>query len=465
MSIQAIIMAGGAGTRLQPLTCHSPKPLAPLCGAPIMDYTLRLLQRHHFDRADVTLWYRPQDIRNRFGPRHRGMDLGYVVEDKPVGTAGSILLAASSAAHTVLVLSGEGLTDIDLSAALAFHRQHRAAATLVLRQVAIPLEYGVVVTERDGRITRFIEKPDWSRVISSLVNTGVYLLEPEALALIPRDAPFDFGRDLFPLMLQKGLPLYGYETQAYWCDVGNPSAFLQAQADLLLGRTSFAVEDRGLRNAAGCTISDDSYVSSSAQLMPGVQLRRSCVMDGAVIGREAQLDSAIVCECARVEQGAMLQEGSILGAGAAAGAFSTLRHGASFWPGIAVPPDACVEEALRRPPAGPVVRGFAPCASPMEVSRAAAAFLSAGDRKSAAVMHDGSLDVYCSALGALSAYGADPVFMLGQGSLGMLSRAVRACNAAGGLLCRGDGLVMLDQNGLRLDASAGAAVPRPASRH
>ena len=231
MAMQAVIMAGGAGMRLRPMTCDCPKPLVPLCGAPVMDYALRLLARYGYDCATATLCYRPQDIKSAFGEGRHGVTLRYSEEKTPLGTAGSVLHALEGDADTVLVLSGDGLTGCDLSDALRFHQRVGAAATLVLKSVDIPLAYGVVVTDERGRILRFIEKPDWSRVVSSQVNTGVYLLEREALALIPKDRPFDFGRELFPLMLQKGMPLYGYPTRAYWCDVGDPAALLRAQGE------------------------------------------------------------------------------------------------------------------------------------------------------------------------------------------------------------------------------------------
>ncbi|MBR1821675.1 MAG: NDP-sugar synthase, partial [Clostridia bacterium] len=346
MAIQAIIMAGGAGTRLRPLTCDLPKPLAPLCGAPIMDYTLQLLRKHGYNHADVTLWYRPKDVQSCFGAGRHGVSLTYIIEDKPVGTAGSVLMAAGKARDTVLVMSGDGLTSVDLTAALAYHKQRKAAATLVLQRTDIPLAYGVVMTDSQGRITRFIEKPDWSRVFSSLVNTGVYLLEPQALALIPEDKPFDFGRDLFPLMLEKGMALYGWESGAYWCDVGDAQAFLKAQSDLLAGRAGFIPADPGIRAAEGAMISPDSYVASGARIGRGAAISRSCVLEGAVIGDGAQLDGAIVCAGARVEQGAVLQNGCVLGAGAVAGAFSTLQGQARVWPGIRLADDAVPAKKL-----------------------------------------------------------------------------------------------------------------------
>ncbi|MBQ7455312.1 MAG: NDP-sugar synthase, partial [Clostridia bacterium] len=337
MAIRTVIMAGGAGTRLLPLTCDTPKPLTPLCGAPVMDYTLRLLQRHGIDRADVTLWYRPREVERCFGAGRHGVALNYVTEDKPVGTAGSVLLAARETKEPVLVLSGDGLTDVDLTAALDFHRARHAAATLALHRVEVPLPYGVVVTEADGRISRFIEKPDWSRVVSSLVNTGVYVLEPEALRLIPPDAPFDFGRDLFPLMLEKGLPLYGFEATGYWCDVGDPAAFLRAQGDLLAGRASFEPASRGQREIAGVTISADSFVDADARAESGAVIEGSCVLAGAVIGAGARLEGAIVDRRAVVGRGASLERGTVLGASAAVGENATLRAGVRVWPAARVP--------------------------------------------------------------------------------------------------------------------------------
>ena len=157
--MKAIVLAGGFGTRLRPVTGALPKPLAPLVGRPILEHILLLLKKHGFGHADVTLWYKPDDVQACFGAGRRGVSLSYVVEDIPVGTAGSVLLAAPEAKDTVLVLSGDGLTSADLTAAIAFHRQRKAAATLILQHVDIPLPYGVVVTDPDGRIRRFIEKP------------------------------------------------------------------------------------------------------------------------------------------------------------------------------------------------------------------------------------------------------------------------------------------------------------------
>lgn len=185
MAMQTVIMAGGQGVRLRPLTQSCPKPLAPLCGEEVMGYTLQLLHRHGIGEAHAALCYRPQDVIHAFGGGRHGVRLDYSVEKQPLGTAGSVKKTVSSGTDTTLVLSGDGLTGCDLTAALRFHQRSGAVATIVLSRVKNPQQYGAVFLRPDGRITRFIEKPNWQGEISCLVNTGIYFLEPEALRLIP----------------------------------------------------------------------------------------------------------------------------------------------------------------------------------------------------------------------------------------------------------------------------------------
>ncbi len=466
MAIQAVIMAGGAGTRLRPLTCGMPKPLAPLCGAPVMDYTLRLLRRHGYDHAAATLCYRPDDIKNVFGAGRHGVSLSYMTEDTPLGTAGSVLRAAGSGRETLLVLSGDGLTSADLTKALAFHRARGAAATLVLHHVDIPLPYGVVVTDNSGRIERFVEKPDWSRVVSSLVNTGIYILEPEVLSLIPRDKPFDFGRELFPLMLEKKLPLYGYTDENYWCDVGDPRAFLRAQEALLLGQAGFTVLDPGIRASDGVQISANSYIASDAVLAHGAVIEHSCVLSGARIAAGACLHEAIICERARIERGVEAENGCVAGAGASVGAFARLQSGVCLWPGVSIPPYAVIKESVSQPPAVPEIEKS--CAHPVTPGQAAllcGALLHSRHAASLVCMHDGgNTAAYHTLLGALAAYGAGRVWAAGRGSVGMLAHAVTNLQADGGLLAGAQGIILLDSAGLYLEDRAAAAVESAAGR-
>lgn len=326
MAIQTVIMAGGKGVRLRPLTQHCPKPLAPLCGEAVMGYTLQLLDRHGICQAHAALCYRPQDVMREFRTGRHGVSLQYSIEDVPLGTAGSVRKAASKK-ETTLVLSGDGLTGCDLTQAIDFHHRSGAMATIVLSRVENPRQYGVVFMCPDGRIEQFIEKPKWSAGISCLVNTGIYLLEPEALALIPTDAPYDFGRQLFPRMVQMNLPLYGYESHEYWCDVGDPAAFLRAQGDLLRGKTGFSPADTGLRTLKNGYISYDSYVSPLAHIAPDARIERSCILPGARIASGVKMNGSIICYGAAIDRGATLTEGSMLGAGAHLNAFAHCEGG------------------------------------------------------------------------------------------------------------------------------------------
>ena len=236
MSLQAIIMAGGEGIRLRPLTVH-------------MGYAIKLLKAHGITDVGVTLWYQPQKIRRAFHKGERyGVRLKYFEEKEPVGTAGSVKLAQKQLTDTFFVLSGDGLTDCDLTEAMRFHKEKKALATLVLKRVSVPLPYGVVLTDGDSRVTRFIEKPDWKRVFSDLVNTGVYILEPDIFDYIPDTGTPDFGKDIFPALLSGGLPVYGYVTDDYWCDIGDVRAYLGAHVDAMEGR----VRLDGLEPLSGC---------------------------------------------------------------------------------------------------------------------------------------------------------------------------------------------------------------------
>ena len=195
--MKAVVMAGGEGTRLRPLTSNQPKPMVPIVGKPCMEHILELLERHGFDDVIVTLAFMPQAIRSYFGDGESlGLSIGYSVEESPLGTAGSVRLASGKLDDTVLVISGDALCDIDLARLVEFHKEHGAAVTIGLKSVENPLEFGIVVTDEDGRIERFLEKPSWGQVFSDTINTGIYVLEPEVLKHVPKDRPYDFSNCL-----------------------------------------------------------------------------------------------------------------------------------------------------------------------------------------------------------------------------------------------------------------------------
>ncbi|HEX3686980.1 MAG TPA: NDP-sugar synthase, partial [Gaiellaceae bacterium] len=246
--MKAVVMAGGEGTRLRPLTSNQPKPMVPIVGKPCMEHILELLRKHGLEDVIVTVAFMPQAIRGYFGDGESlGLNIEYSVEESPLGTAGSVRLASDRLDETFLVISGDALCDVDLTELIETHKQKGAAVTIGLKSVANPLEFGIVVTDEEGRIERFLEKPSWSQVFSDTINTGIYVLEPEALRHVPGDGPYDFSKELFPLLLEMGRPLYGHVLEGYWQDIGNLDQFLQANFDALDERVQLDISGIRLR--------------------------------------------------------------------------------------------------------------------------------------------------------------------------------------------------------------------------
>ncbi|MDI3281082.1 MAG: NDP-sugar synthase, partial [Bacillota bacterium] len=287
--MKAVIMAGGEGTRLRPLSCDLPKPMVPLLNRPLLEHILLLLRRHGVREVALTLCYRPHLIEEYFGDGARwGMKLRYFREEVPLGTAGSVRQAAEFLGEeTFLVLSGDALTDFDLTAALRFHQQAGGVATLVLTRVQQPLEYGIVITDESGRIVRFLEKPGWSEVFSDTVNTGIYVLEPQVLSAVPADRPYDFSKDLFPRLLASGAPLMGWVAEGYWSDIGNLEEYRRGHEDALEGRVHLETP-WVLRRVQGETEvwqEEGARVDPGAKLVGPVYLGRGTVVEaGAEVG-------------------------------------------------------------------------------------------------------------------------------------------------------------------------------------
>ncbi len=340
--MKAIIMAGGEGSRLRPLTCGLPKPLVPVLNKPIMHYIIELLKTHGFYEIGVTLQYMPEEIRNHFGSgSDYGVSLNYYVEEFPLGTAGSVKNAQSFLDSTFMVISGDALTDFNLSRAMAFHKQAGAIATLVLTKVAIPLEYGVVITEPGGKIIRFLEKPGWGEVFSDTVNTGIYILEPEILDYIPVNRKFDFSKDLFPLLLQKKKPLFGVVLDGYWCDIGDLKQYLQAHFDFLSGAVNleipapqvqpgvFAGERVSIDDTAQFTgpvflgtgtvigkkakVEDFSVLGSGCIIQDAASIKRSVLWNNVFTGPGVNLRGAVVGSRVQIHTGSCVYEGAVIG--------------------------------------------------------------------------------------------------------------------------------------------------------
>lgn len=236
--MKAVIMAGGQGTRLKAVTGELPKPLVPMLGRPMMEHIILLLKTCGFTDICAAVKYRAQDIMDCFGDGSRlGVRLQYRVEEEPLGTAGGVKNCADFYGdEDFLVISGDAACDFDLAALMAAHKRRRAAVTLALYRHPEPLSYGLAVTDGEDKIRAFIEKPLWGRVVTDLVNTGIYVLSPGAMERVPAGQPFDFAKDLFPLLLQENKLLCGLPMEGYWCDVGSPLSYYRCCADALEGK-------------------------------------------------------------------------------------------------------------------------------------------------------------------------------------------------------------------------------------
>ena len=236
--MKAVIMAGGEGTRLKAVTGDMPKPMVPLLGRPMLEHIINLLKKHGFTDICAALRYRAGDIESYFGDGSRfGVRIRYRVEHEALGTAGGVKNCAGFYGDDdFLVISGDAACDMDLSLLMESHRRSGAAVTIALCRSSEPLSYGLVVTDAEGWIRCFIEKPQWSRVVTDLVNTGIYIISPRVMELVPGGVSFDFAKELFPLLLERGEKLLGVALDGYWCDVGSPLSYYRCCADALEGR-------------------------------------------------------------------------------------------------------------------------------------------------------------------------------------------------------------------------------------
>ncbi|MBW4618987.1 MAG: mannose-1-phosphate guanyltransferase [Cyanosarcina radialis HA8281-LM2] len=361
--MRAVLMAGGSGTRLRPLTCELPKPMVPILNQPIAEHIINLLKRHHINEIIATLHYLPDVMRDYFQDGSDfGVQITYAVEeDQPLGTAGCVKNVAELLDETFLVISGDSITDFDLSGAIEFHKQKQSKATLVLTRVPNPIEFGVVITDNDGRIKRFLEKPSTSEIFSDTVNTGTYILEPEVLKYLPANTECDFSKDLFPLLLKKDEPMYGYVADGYWCDVGHLDAYREAQYDGLAQKVKLDFS-KYEQQAPGVWVGQNSYIDSTAKIQapaivgdncrigprvviePGTvigdnvtvgadaDLKRPIIWNGAIIGEEVHLRACAIGRGTRVDRRAHVLEGAVIGSLSTIGEEAQVNPTVRVWP-------------------------------------------------------------------------------------------------------------------------------------
>ena len=360
--MRAVLMAGGSGTRLRPLTCDLPKPMVPVLNRPIAEHIVNLLRRHDIKEVIATLHYLPDVMRDYFQDGSDfGVQMTYAVEeDQPLGTAGCVKNISELLDDTFLVISGDSITDFDLKEAVRFHKGKGSKATLVLTRVPNPIEFGVVITDEEGNIKRFLEKPSTSEIFSDTVNTGTYILEPEVLDYLPANQEQDFSKDLFPLLLEKGEPMYGYVADGYWCDVGHLEAYREAQYDALDGKVlvdfAYPEEKPGVYIGQNTHIDPDATIKppvligsncrigARAVLEPGTvigdnvtvgsdaDLKRPIIWNGAIIGDETHLRACVIARGTRADRRAHVLEGAVVGALSTVGEEAQISPGVRVWP-------------------------------------------------------------------------------------------------------------------------------------
>jgi mannose-1-phosphate guanylyltransferase/phosphomannomutase len=373
--MKAVIMAGGEGTRLRPLTSNQPKPMMPIANKPMMEHVVELLKRHGFDEVVVTVAFQANAIRTYFGNGSEfGVRMVYATEENPLGTAGSVRNAMDELQETFLVISGDVLTDVDLAGIVDFHRERKGLATIGLKAMENPLEFGIVITRDDGSIERFLEKPSWGQVFSDTINTGIYVVEPEVFEHIEPGKPVDFSADVFPRLLDDGIPLFGYVADSYWEDVGTLDAYIKAHQDVLDAQVMLDIPGFRLgdgiwlgegseidpaatvdgpaiigdysRVEAGARLAEYTVLGSNVRVGPDCFIERSVVHDNVYLGPGVRLRGAVVGRSSDLRRGARLEEGVVLGDECFVGEHAVINPGVKVYPFKTVEHGAIVNSSI-----------------------------------------------------------------------------------------------------------------------
>ncbi len=375
--MKAIIMAGGFGTRLRPLTINVPKPMSPIGNLPMMEHVVSLLSRHGITDITALLYFQPDSIKNYFGDGSQfGVQLSYAQPDQDYGTAGAVRFALESVREPILIISGDLVTDFNLSEAMEWHKQRNSEATLLLTHMENPLPYGIVITDGEGRISRFLEKPSWGEAFSDTINTGIYLLEPSAINLIPPKTNFDFSQNLFPLMLARKMGLYGKIMDGYWKDVGNIEEYRRAHIDLFESNIQLDLKCRvenlptgELLRAENAEIGENVTISgrvivgwnaniesnvklsncvigNGTRVEAGCELTNSVIWQNGVIGKDSRMLGAVICNNVRLGNNVQLNDNVIISDDCLVGDAVTVRANCKIWPGKKIDPGSIVSSSM-----------------------------------------------------------------------------------------------------------------------
>jgi mannose-1-phosphate guanylyltransferase / phosphomannomutase len=373
--VKAVVMAGGEGSRLRPLTINRPKPMVPIVDRQVMAHIVELLKLHGITEIVVTVQYLANVIQDHFGDGSgHGVHIEYALEEQPLGTAGSVKNAEKLLTEPFLVISGDALTDFNLSKILEFHEERKALATLTLTRVPNPLEYGVIILDEQGQVTQFMEKPSWGEVFSDTVNTGIYVLDPEVFRYIPKGKITDWSKDVFPQMLRKGDGLVGYVAEGYWTDVGTIEEYMRANRDYMIGRVNLPrvghQEREDLWVEGDAEIADDVQFVGPVFLGHGVKIKsgvivhgptairdytvvdtratidRSIIWRNSYIGERAELRGAIVMRQCNIKSRAVLFEGAVVGDQTIINAGAVIGANVKIWPSKEVDEGATISSSI-----------------------------------------------------------------------------------------------------------------------
>jgi len=356
--MQAVILVGGQGTRLRPLTSTVPKPVVPLVDRPFISFMLEWLREHGIDDVIMSCGFLATSVRDVLGD---GSDLGirlrFVEEPDPRGTAGALKLAEPMLDERFLMLNGDVLTDIDLTSEIAQHEKTGATATLALVPVADPTAYGLVILEEDRSVRDFVEKPSSDRAQSNLISAGAYVLQREILELVPPDRNVSIEREVWPLLIGKGL--YGFPSESYWLDIGTPARYLQGTFDIIEGNVDTAVRERlgsdwlavdegavvlerGVRVAEGAHVGSLVVLGAGVSVGAGSKVERAVILEGAEIGEGCELRDCILAPGCRIGARTQITGGAVIGEGVTVGADNVITRGARIFPGVQLP-DGAIE--------------------------------------------------------------------------------------------------------------------------
>lgn len=368
--MKAVVMAGGFGTRIQPLTYSIPKPMLPILNRPMMQHIIEKVRDAGIKDIVILLYFKPEVIKDYFKDGSEfGVNIEYVLPDDDYGTAGAVKCAEKFLDEEFIVVSGDLVTDFDLNEIIAFHKKKESLLTITLTPVPDPLQFGVVISSPEGKIQRFLEKPSWGEVFSDTINTGIYILDPQILEHIPEGANYDFAKDLFPSLMKSGITLWACSVKGYWRDVGNPESYREVQKDLLSGKVSLTIrgekksfEHGTLYTEEGVNVSDSVSVEGivvlgkNSMVRDGAQLKNCVIGSRSVIGKNTIVDEAtiwddvsmdekcfvtnsVICSKNRIGKKVKVSKGLILAEGCEIGDLSSFENDVVVWP------DKIVEEA------------------------------------------------------------------------------------------------------------------------